>query len=189
MPNGVITATSDWLQWILVLRQSNLNHTSKKAVDKTAFFFILLQKKITLGRILAIDYGQKRTGLAATDPLQIIANSIGTVPSSEVISFLKNYTVSEKVDAFVVGYPRQMNNTLSESVKYIDPFIASLKKAFPGINVYLMDERFTSKMAVQTMIAGGVKKKDRQNKSLIDSISATIILQSFMEQKGRRSEK
>jgi putative holliday junction resolvase len=142
-----------------------------------------------MGRIISIDYGLKRTGIAATDPLQIIANSIGTFPSSEVISFLKKYTGSEKVDAFVVGYPRQMNNTLSESVKYIDPFIASLKKAFPGINVYLMDERFTSKMAVQTMIAGGVKKKDRRNKSLVDSISATIILQSFLEQKERREER
>ncbi len=134
-----------------------------------------------MGRIIALDYGQKRTGIAVTDPLQMIANSLTTVPSSEVISFLQKYALSEKVDAFVVGYPRQMNNTLSESVKYIDPFIALLKKTFPDKEVFLMDERFTSKIAVQTMIAGGVKKKDRQNKGLIDAISATIILQSYLE--------
>jgi putative Holliday junction resolvase len=140
-----------------------------------------------LGRIIALDFGQKRTGIAATDPLQMIANSITTVPSSEVISFLLSYLAREKVDSFVVGYPRQMNNTPSESVKYIDPFIALLKKAFPGKEIYLMDERFTSKMAVQTMIAGGVKKKDRQNKALIDAISATIILQSYLEYRENKN--
>ncbi len=134
-----------------------------------------------MGRIIALDYGQKRTGIAVTDPLQIIANSLETVRSADVIAFLKQYTEKEKVDAFVVGYPRQMNNTPSESVKYIDPFIALLNKTFPGKEVFLMDERFTSKIAVQTMIAGGVKKKDRQDKGLIDAISATIILQSYLE--------
>lgn len=144
-------------------------------------FYTFANILIALGRIVAIDFGQKRTGIAVTDPLQIIANSLTTVPSSEVISFLAAYTLKEKVDAFVVGYPRQMNNSLSESVRYIDPFIEKLKKTFPGKDVFLMDERFTSKMAVQTMIMGGVKKKDRQNKALIDSISATIILQSYLE--------
>jgi putative holliday junction resolvase len=134
-----------------------------------------------LGRIVAIDYGRKRTGIAVTDPLQIIANSLTTVPSAEVISFLQKYALSEKVDSFVVGYPRQMNNTPSESVIYIDPFIDLLKRTFPDKEVFLMDERFTSKMAVQTMVAGGVKKKDRQNKALVDAISATIILQSYLE--------
>jgi putative Holliday junction resolvase len=145
------------------------------------FFYTFADILIALGRIVAIDFGQKRTGIAVTDPLQIIANSLTTVPSSEVISFLTAYTVKEKVDAFVVGYPRQMNNSLSESVRYIDPFIKKLKKTFPGKEVFLIDERFTSKMAVQTMIMGGVKKKDRQNKALIDAISATIILQSYLE--------
>jgi putative holliday junction resolvase len=128
-----------------------------------------------------MDFGQKRTGIAVTDPLQMIANSLDTVPSVSVIDFLSTYTLKEKVDAFVVGYPRQMNNLLSEAVKFIDPFIKKLKHVFPDIPVVLMDERFTSKMAVQTMIAGGVKKKDRQNKALIDAISATIILQSYLE--------
>ncbi len=140
--------------------------------------------KKRLGRIVALDYGRKRTGIAVTDPLQIIANSLITISSSEVIEFLKKYVSTEPVDAFVVGYPRQMNNEPSESIRYINPFIGLLKKTFPGKAVHLVDERFTSKMAVQTMIAGGVKKKDRQNKALIDSISATIILQSFMEQKN-----
>ena len=134
-----------------------------------------------MGRIVAIDYGRKRTGIAATDPMQMIANSITTVPSSEVIPFLLDYSVKERVDSFVVGYPKQMNNSPSEAVKYIDPFIRVLKKTFPGKEVYLMDERFTSKIAQQAMISGGVKKKDRQNKALIDAVSATIILQSFME--------
>ena len=134
-----------------------------------------------MGRIIALDYGRKRTGIAATDPLQIIANSITTVPSTEVISFLLSYAEKETIDAFVVGYPRQMNNLPSEAVQYIDPFITVLKKTFPGKEVHLMDERFTSKIAQQTILSGGVKKKDRQNKALIDAVSATIILQSFLE--------
>jgi putative Holliday junction resolvase len=139
-----------------------------------------------MGRIIALDYGRKRTGIAATDPMQMIANSISTVPSAEVISFLQSYVRKEEVDAFVVGYPRQLNNSPSEAVIYIDPFIAVLKKTFPGKEVYLMDERFTSKIAQQTLISGGVKKKDRQNKALIDSVSATIILQSFLEYRNNR---
>jgi len=136
-----------------------------------------------LGRIIALDYGRKRTGIAATDPMQLIANSVTTVASSEVLNFLLNYTRKEPVDAFVIGYPRQMNNQPSEAVKFIDPFIVLLKNTFPERDVILMDERFTSKIAFQTMIAGGVKKKDRRNKALIDSISATIILQSYLEQR------
>lgn len=140
-----------------------------------------------MGRIIAIDYGRKRTGIAATDPMQIIANSVTTVASSEVLNFLVKYTQNETVDAFVIGYPRQLNNQPSEAVKYIDPFVKQLKKTFPGKDVILVDERFTSKIAHQTMLEGGVKKKDRQNKALIDSISATIILQSYLEQRDIES--
>lgn len=114
----------------------------------------------------------------------MIANSIKTVASDVVIEFLQSYIENEEIDQFVVGYPRQMNNTPSEAVKYIDPFIKRLKKNFPHIPVYLMDERFTSKMAFQAMIDGGVKKKKRQDKALVDSISATIILQSYLEMKN-----
>lgn len=136
-----------------------------------------------MGRILAIDYGQKRVGVAVTDELQIIATSLDTVHSKDIIDFLKSYIEKEQVDCIVVGEPRQMNNTASESVKFIEPFVRRLKKAFPQIFIDRYDERFTSKMASQTMIAAGLKKKDRQNKSTIDKISAVIILQSYMEYK------
>jgi putative Holliday junction resolvase len=138
-----------------------------------------------MGRIVAIDYGKKRTGIAVTDPLQLIANGLTTVPSHEVLKFLKDYLQKEPVEAFVVGYARQMDHSDSESMQYIEPFVKQLAKHFPQLPVYRVDERFTSKMAFQTMIDGGLKKKQRQNKALVDTISATIILQSFMEQKAR----
>lgn len=134
-----------------------------------------------MGRIVAIDYGRKRTGIAVTDELQIIATGLTTVPSADAISFLTKYVATEKVDCFVVGEPRQMNNSPSESVLYIEPFVRLLKKTFPDIPVDRADERFTSRMAVQTMVQAGLKKKDRQNKALVDQISATIILQSYLE--------
>jgi len=134
-----------------------------------------------VGRILAIDYGRKRVGLAVTDELQIIANSLGTVHSKDVLEYLKSYISKENVVTFVVGEPKQMDNTESESAKYIEPFVRLLHKTFPAIPIKRVDERFTSKMAFQTMIDAGLGKKQRQNKSLIDSISATIILQSYME--------
>jgi putative Holliday junction resolvase len=134
-----------------------------------------------LARLLAIDYGRKRAGIAVTDPLQIIANSLTTVKTQELFTFLEHYFTVEKVDTIVIGYPKQMNNLPSESVVYIDPFIKNIRKRWPDKKVVLMDERFTSKMALQTMIDGGVKKMDRRNKELVDAISATIILQSYME--------
>jgi len=137
-----------------------------------------------MGRILAIDYGQKRVGLAVTDELQIIATALDTVHSKDIIDYLKNYMATEPVDCIVVGEPRQMNNTASESVKFIDPFVRRLKKVFPDKKIDRYDERFTSKIASQTMISAGLKKKDRQNKSTIDKISAVIILQSYMEYKA-----
>ena len=132
---------------------------------------------------MAIDYGRKRTGIAVTDELQIIANGLTTVTSHEIFGFLASYIQKEKVDKIVVGEPRQMNNQPSESLKFINPFVNRLKKEFPLIEVIMVDERFTSKMAFQAMIDGGLKKKDRQNKELVDSISATIILQSFLNQR------
>ncbi|PID89594.1 MAG: Holliday junction resolvase RuvX [Bacteroidia bacterium] len=135
-----------------------------------------------MGRIVAIDYGKKRVGLAVTDPLKIIANSLTNVSSSETIEFLKNYLKKENVEMFVIGMPKQMNNTASESVKFIKPFIKKLKQTFPNIPITEVDERFTSKIAFQAMIDGGLRKKARQNKALVDEISATIILQSYLEQ-------
>jgi len=137
-----------------------------------------------MGRILAIDYGQKRVGLAVTDELQIIATALDTVHSKDIMEYLKAYLGKETVDCIVVGEPKQMNNTASESVKFIDPFVRRLKKVFPDMKIDRYDERFTSKIASQTMISAGLKKKDRQNKSTIDKISAVIILQSYMEYKA-----
>jgi len=135
-----------------------------------------------MGRILAVDYGRKRVGLAVTDPSQIIATKLETVPSAEIFSFLKTYLQKEKVDKIIVGYPMQMNNQPSEAVIYINPFLKRLAKEYPEMPIEQVDERFTSKMAFQTMIDAGLKKKDRQNKETIDAVSATIILQSYMEQ-------
>jgi putative holliday junction resolvase len=136
-----------------------------------------------MGRIIAIDYGRKRTGLAVTDPLQIIASPLESIPTAELEKFLIEYTVKEQIDEFVVGYPLQMNNKPSETVKYIEPFIRRLKKLFPDKPVHRADERFTSKMALRSMIDGGVKKKGRRDKAAVDRISASLILQSFMEKK------
>ncbi|MFT3740021.1 MAG: Holliday junction resolvase RuvX [Breznakibacter sp.] len=136
-----------------------------------------------MGRILAIDYGKKKTGLAVTDPLQIVANGLDTVPSKDVVAFLERYIKSEAVDLFVLGHPVQNSGEESESMRYIRPFYNTLKNKFPHIPVEWVDERFTSKLAFQTMIGAGLKRTDRQNKELVDKISATIILQSYMESK------
>lgn len=133
-----------------------------------------------MARVLAIDYGKKRTGIAVTDNLQIIASGLTTVPTHELFKFLKEYTSNEEVELFLIGEPRQMDNTVSESEALIIPFMEELKKLFPAIPIKRVDERFTSKMAFQTMIDSGLKKKQRQNKALVDEISATIILQSYL---------
>lgn len=133
-----------------------------------------------MARIVAIDFGQKRTGLAVTDELQIIATALETVPSMEVMAYLKKYLLANKVECFVVGEAKQMDNSPSESARFIEPFVARLKKEFPHIPVARLDERFTSKMATQAIRDSGAKKKDRQNKALVDTVSAVILLQSFM---------
>lgn len=136
-----------------------------------------------MARILAIDFGTKRTGIAVTDELQIIASGLTTVNTKELLQFLKDYTQKEQVELFLVGEPKQMDNTASESEIHILPFIMKLQKMFPNIPVQRVDERFTSKMAFQTMIDSGLKKKQRKNKALIDEISATLILQSYLYSK------
>ncbi len=137
-------------------------------------------QKNNLGRVLALDYGKKRTGIAATDELQLIASGLTTVATPELLGFLKEYMAEEKIACIVVGEPRQMDNTPSESEALIQPFIKELSKNFPQIPIERQDERFTSKMAVQTMIEGGVKKMKRRNKALVDEISATLILQAYL---------
>lgn len=134
-------------------------------------------------RILAIDYGQKRTGIAVTDELQIIASGLTTVASETAIAFLKDYFAKEKVAKVLIGEPRQMNNEASQSAETINAFVAKFQKAFPEMPVVRVDERFTSKMAFQTMIDSGLKKKQRQNKALIDEIAATILLQDYLTRK------
>jgi putative Holliday junction resolvase len=141
-----------------------------------------------MGRIIGIDYGTKRIGLAVTDPLQIFASPLDTVKSDEFYQYINNYLKTEVIDAFVVGYPVQMNNKPSESVNQINPFIKKLNKTFPGKLIHLVDERFTSQMAFQTMIDGGLKKNDRRDKSLVDKISASIILQSFLDKRSNKEK-
>jgi putative Holliday junction resolvase len=136
-----------------------------------------------MSRIMAIDYGKKRTGIAVTDPAQIIANGLTTVETTNLMPFIMQYTAQEEVERIIVGLPKQMDNTESESMKSIRPFINRLKKVIPNIPVEMVDERFTSVLAHRTMLDGGLKKKARQNKALVDEISATIILQSYMESK------
>ena len=136
-----------------------------------------------MARILAIDYGKKRTGIAVTDELQLIASGLTTVSTNKLFDFLQEYISNEQVELFLVGEPKQMDNSVSESEALIIPFIKKLKELFSEIPIQRIDERFTSKMAFQTMIDSGLKKKQRQNKALIDEISATIISQSYLTRK------
>jgi putative Holliday junction resolvase len=134
-----------------------------------------------MGRIIAIDYGIKRTGIAVTDELQLIANPLTTVETNKLMPFFKEYFQQEKVDTLVVGLPRDMKFHYSESMKYIERFAQNFKKKYPAIPLVFQDERFTSKMAKDSILAAGKKKKDRQDKSLVDKLSACIILQSYMQ--------
>ena len=138
-----------------------------------------------MGRILAIDYGKKRTGLAVTDPLRIIATALETVQSKELLNFLKAYMQKETVDEFVIGMPRTLKNEDSENAPLVRKFIEELKMNFPDKPILEVDERFTSSMAKRAMIEGGMKKKDRQEKGNVDKISAVIILQSFLSSGNR----
>ena len=134
-------------------------------------------------RILAIDYGQKRTGIAVTDELQIIASGLTTIPSETSIAFLKDYFGKENVTTVLIGEPKQMNGEPSQSAEIIDKFVLNFKNNFPDMKLVRVDERFTSKMAFQTMIDSGLNKKQRQNKALIDEIAATILLQDYLTRK------
>ncbi len=134
-------------------------------------------------RILAIDYGIKRTGIAITDEMQIIASGLTTIPSESAIDFLKDYFIKENVIKVLIGEPKQMNGQPSESAEIIEKFIKKFKVAFPQMEIVRVDERFTSKMAIQTMIDSGLKKKQRQNKALVDEIAATIMLQDYLTRK------
>ncbi len=133
-----------------------------------------------MGRLMAIDFGTKRTGLAVSDPLKIIATGLTTVETKNLIPFIENYLKTETIECFIIGEPKTIFNEASEITPKINAFIAKLKEKFPAIPIQRLDERFTSKIAQQTMILGGLKKKDRQNKGTVDMVSATILLQDFM---------
>lgn len=134
-----------------------------------------------MGRLLAIDYGRKRTGIAVTDSMQIIASGLTTVRTCDLFTFLEKYFKDEEVDSVVIGYPMKLNNQPTDATKLVDDFIKRFEKKFNTVPIYKVDERFTSSIAFQSMIDGGVKKEKRQDKELVDMISATLILQSFME--------
>ena len=135
-------------------------------------------------RILAIDYGEKRTGIAVTDEMQIIASGLTTIPTATALDFLKTYFSKERVEKVLIGDPKQMNGDPSQSAAIINAFTEKFTQQFPDMSVVRVDERFTSKMAFQTMIDSGLKKKQRQNKALIDEISATILLQDYLSRKN-----
>lgn len=134
-----------------------------------------------MGRILAIDYGQKRVGVAVTDELRLIATGITTVHVKDIWDFISDYLKKEKVDCIVVGEPKDMMNKPSDASRFIEPFVNRLRNVYPNLKIERFDERFTSKMALDTMLAGGLKKSQRQDKALVDTISATLILQSYMQ--------
>jgi putative Holliday junction resolvase len=134
-----------------------------------------------MGRLLALDYGTKRVGVAETDDLQIIASPLITIHSSEVITFITDYMTKHKVDAIIVGDPKKLNNEPTDTTQLINEFALHLSRKFPDVNIFRVDERFTSKMAAQSLIMGGASKKKRKEKLLIDAVSAAIILQSYME--------
>lgn len=137
-----------------------------------------------MSRIIAFDYGTKRIGIAVTDPMQIIATGLDTIHPKDIVEFLKKYLLKEQAELFVVGEPKQMDNTPSRTAPHVKGFITTLKKHFPEIPIETIDERFTSKMALSTIAQSGLKKSDRQNKERVDTISATIILQSYLEKKN-----
>ncbi len=140
-----------------------------------------------MARILAIDYGKKRTGLAVTDMLQITANPLLTIETRDLMAWLENYFRTEQVETVVIGHPTQMNGQESESMNYIRPFMERFRVAFPAIPLVAFDERFTSVLAHQAMLAGGMKKKDRQNKAVVDKLAACIILEGYMDYKNSSS--
>jgi putative Holliday junction resolvase len=140
-----------------------------------------------VARILSIDYGKKRTGIAVTDPLQIIANGLATVSTSELLSYLKDYLSREQVERIIIGRPMQTNGQPSENLQRVEQFVNRWKKEMPDVPVEYVDERFTSVLAHQAMIDGGLRKKARQDKALVDKISATIILEDYLRSKNQRS--
>jgi putative Holliday junction resolvase len=181
-----MTAMCAWPALTLLLRFKGqlINNTKGECIERYTLFFYLYSKFKDLGRIIAIDYGTRRSGIAVTDPGQMIASPMETVPTHELMLYLQTYFEKENVDLLVVGLPRQMNNRPSESMKQIRYFVGAFKKRFKEIPVEWMDERYTSKLAMDAMVEGGMKKTDRKIKGNVDRISASLILQTFLEKKN-----
>lgn len=137
-----------------------------------------------MGRVMAFDFGTRRVGVAVTDPLRLIANSLETLPTTQIFPFIKKYCTAETVDEFVVGYPYAHGHSHNPVTEHIDAFIAQLQKEFPSKKIHKVDESFTSRIASQTLLQSGIGKKERRNKAHLDAISANIILQAFLEMKG-----
>ena len=156
-----------------------INPERREKISRNFLYICAIWRK--MGRILAIDYGRKRCGLAVSDPLKLIAGALETVPTASLEAYLAAYMQKEPVETIVVGLPLQMDATPSESTRYIEPFVQKLKKTYPQLPIVRVDERFTSKIAFQTMIDAGLKKKKRQDKGLVDALSATLILQTYMQ--------
>ena len=142
-----------------------------------------------MGRLICLDYGRKRVGIAVTDPIQIIASAVETVATHDIRTYIRDYLGREDIDEVVVGYPKNLKNEPSEAVQYIDPFLKWFRMEFPDVPLVLYDERFTSKMAEDTLIRAGVPKQARRNKSLVDKISASLILQSYLESEQNRRDR
>ncbi len=183
---------SDWPQWISQ-KLNNFNPNNRKPGRKPRLFFdseainsLILWENFKMGRYLAIDYGSKRCGIAVSDPMKIIATGLDTVPSHELILFLEKYFTKEEVDCVVIGKPVRMNMEHDDILLLVERFASAFRKRFPSIRVEWEDERFSSKIAMQAMIDGGMKKKERMRRENVDKISAAVILQSFMERENNQ---
>lgn len=160
-----------WKLWVFIFENGR----------NCANFAKIKAKNGRMGRILAIDFGRKRTGIAVTDPLKIVANGLATIPTHTLIDFVQDYVKREAVERIVIGLPKRLDNTPSESMKYLEPFLNRLKKVLPDMPITMYDERFTSTLAHKAMIDGGMKKSDRRNKAVVDTIAAAIILNDFLQ--------
>jgi putative Holliday junction resolvase len=170
---------------IFVNENGYLTSHIKRPLSKPSHLMSHISNLKSRMRIMAFDYGTKRIGIAVTDPMQIIATGLDTIHPNQIIEYLKKYIQTEQVERFIVGEPKQMDNTPSQSAIHVKGFVNLLKKTFPEIPIEMLDERFTSKMASAVIAQSGMNKKHRQNKELVDTISAVILLQSWMEGQNR----
>lgn len=185
MADGLVPRMANLKSWVSSSSMANRYFLSGCFFFVSLFFpdILIIDYICRMNRIIGIDYGKKRIGLAVSDPLGMFASPLDTVPPAKIIEYLKNYAEVEGISLFVVGWPMNLDNTPAEAAQYVQEFLGRLRKSFPGIPVELEDERFTSVLAHRAMIDGGMKKMDRRDKSVVDKISAAIILQSYLDRK------